>query len=74
MEPPIRDPAILSRMQTAMDLYEAAEAIMRQNLRRRHPAEGEEQIERRLLSWLRKEGEPEGWPLHIVVRPARRIG
>lgn len=30
-----------------MDLYQAAEAMMRQNLRRRHPDESEEQIERR---------------------------
>ena len=74
MEPPVRDPQILARMRTAMDLYEAAEAMMRQNLRRRHPAESTEQIERRLLSWLRKEGESEGWPPHIVARPARRIG
>jgi hypothetical protein len=30
-----------------------AEAIMRQNLRRRFPLENERQIERRLLAWLR---------------------
>lgn len=55
---PIRDPEVLARMRTAFDLSQAAEDIMRQNLRRRFPAASEEQIERRLLSWLRKEPDP----------------
>lgn len=74
MEQPIRNPKILGRMKTAMDLYAAAESMMRQNLRRRFPGESEEQIERRLLAWLRKEGESGGWPPHIAVRPGRRLG
>lgn len=57
-----------------MDLFEASREMMRQNLRRRHPGDSDEQIERRLLSWLRKEGETEGWPPFIVLRPARRDG
>jgi lauroyl/myristoyl acyltransferase len=55
---PIRDPEVLARMRTAFDLSQAAEDIMRQNLRRRFPHATEEQIERRLLSWLRKEPDP----------------
>lgn len=55
---PIRDPKVLARFQMAFDLYQTAEDIMRQNLRRRFPEATEEQIERRLLSWLRKEPDP----------------
>ena len=33
-----------SRMRLTLDLYEAAEAIMRQNLRRRHPEADDAEI------------------------------
>ncbi len=56
-----------------MALFEGAEAMMRQNLRRRHPDENAEQIEKRLRSWLRKENEPSSLPPHIV-RTSRQIG
>jgi len=60
---PIRDPEILARMQQAMDLYEAAEGIMRQNLRRWHPAESEAEVEARLAAWLQKRPyRPESMP------------
>jgi hypothetical protein len=49
---PIRDPAVIARVRTAFELNEAAEAIMRQNLRRRFPQDSEEQIELRLSAWL----------------------
>jgi hypothetical protein len=54
MKEPIRDPKVMSRMKMAFDLYETAEAIMRQNLRRRFPDAQESEIERRLVSWLRR--------------------
>ena len=54
MKAPIRDPAVISRMKMAFDLYETAEAIMRQNLRRRFPDAPEAEIERRLVAWLRR--------------------
>ena len=73
MQEPIRDPKVLARMRTAMVLFEGAEAMMRQNLRRRHPDESDDQIEKRLRSWLRKEGEPSTLPPYIV-RTSRRIG
>jgi hypothetical protein len=60
---PIRDPEVLARMRIAFDLYEAAEEIMRQNLRRRHPEATEEEIERDLVSWLREQ----------PVRPRRSL-
>lgn len=49
---PIRDPEVMARMQMAMDLYEAAEVMMRQNIRRRHPDLNEDEIEERLVEWL----------------------
>jgi hypothetical protein len=45
-------------MRITFDLYETAESIMRLNLRRRHPQADDEEIERRLLAWLRKQ---DGW-------------
>ena len=52
MRQPISDPVVLNRMRTAFDLYEAAEQMMRQNLRRRFPRASEAEIERRLIAWL----------------------
>jgi hypothetical protein len=40
------------RLAVALDLYEAAEAIQRQNLRRRFPGDSPERIEKRLIEWL----------------------
>ncbi len=52
---PIRDPQVLARFQMAFDLYQTAEDIMRQNLRRRLPEASEAEIEDWLNAWLRKE-------------------
>jgi hypothetical protein len=51
----ISDPEDLARARATFELYELSEKIMRQNLRRRFPGESETEIERRLVSWLRKE-------------------
>jgi hypothetical protein len=51
----IDDPEILARAQETFELYELAEVMMRQNLRDRFPVETSDEIERRLISWLRKE-------------------
>jgi hypothetical protein len=56
---PTYDPEITQKMRATFELYEFAEEVMRLNLRRRYPEAGEEEIERRLLSWLRKESIPE---------------
>ena len=59
------------RFRTALELFEAGIALMRQNLRRRHPHERAEQIEARLTAWVQAppgaehgdaEGRPVGWP------------
>lgn len=42
------------KLRTALDLFEAGEDLMRQNLRRLHPGETDEEIERRLARWLRE--------------------
>ena len=71
MKEPIRDPAVMARMKMAFDLYETAEAIMRQNLRRRFPDASETEIERQLVEWLhRRPGAEHG---DGVGRPSRRF-
>jgi hypothetical protein len=69
---PIRDPAVIARVRMAFDLNEAAEAIMRQNLRRRFPRESERQVEQRLLAWLRDRPGAEHGDAGGAVR-ARRV-
>jgi Rv0078B-related antitoxin len=49
---PTHNPEVIARMQTTFELCELAEAMMRQNLRRRYPKESAEQIERRVMTWL----------------------
>ena len=49
---PIRDLAVMRKMEATLDLADVAEQIMRQNLRRRHPGASEEEIERWLIDWL----------------------
>ncbi|MHB8513595.1 MAG: hypothetical protein ACYDCC_15675 [Actinomycetota bacterium] len=42
-----------SKMNVALDLFDAAIEIERQNLRRKHPAESDEVIEARVRDWVR---------------------
>lgn len=66
------DPTVASqRFRTALELFEAGVAIMRQNLRRRFPEAGEQEIAARLAQWLQErpgaeygdcEGRPVEWP------------
>jgi hypothetical protein len=60
-----------ARLRLALDLFEAGEAIMRQNLRRRFPAASAAEIEERLDRWLSERpgaefgdavGRPTTWP------------
>jgi hypothetical protein len=50
----MRDPEILARMKATSDLYEAAEDLMRQRLRREHPGASAAEIEQRLIEWLQR--------------------
>ncbi len=63
------------RFRLALELFEAGEALKRQQLRREHPEAGEAEIETLLIAWLRErpgaphgdaDGRPVPWP-----RPAR---
>jgi len=42
----------VERLRTALDLFAAGEALMRENLRRQHPSATDEEIEERLCAWL----------------------
>jgi hypothetical protein len=71
MKEPIQDPLVMSRMKMAFDLYETAESILRQNLRRRFPGEDEAAIEARIVAWLhRRPGAEHG---DGAGRPSRRF-
>jgi Rv0078B-related antitoxin len=71
MKEPVRDPVVMTRMKMAFDLYETAEAILRQNLRRRHPEADEAEIEHHLAAWLRhRPGAEHG---DAAGRPSRRF-
>ncbi|MFN7942153.1 MAG: hypothetical protein U0X73_11180 [Thermoanaerobaculia bacterium] len=46
-----RDPELEKRVALTLDLFAAAEEMMRQNLRREFPAASAREIERRLRDW-----------------------
>ncbi len=52
-------------MESAFELYELAEQIMLQNIRRRHPGLSEDEVEERLVAWLqhRDEADRYGRPI-----------
>ena len=73
---PIRDPEVLARAEMTFDLCESAEQIMRQNIRRRHPELGEDEVEERLVEWLQHRPEGHGygrrsekWAAKFGLRP-----
>lgn len=50
--PPIRDPAVLRRMQIAFDLFDTAVKMKRQNILRQDPDATEEDIREGIRKWL----------------------
>lgn len=53
MSPNMTDPARMKRnLQLTFDLHEAGVAMMRQNLRRRHPDASEAELKEMLRAWL----------------------
>lgn len=48
----IRDPEIMERMQTMLELFELSVIMQRQNIRRRHPELGPDEVEERVQEWL----------------------
>lgn len=71
---PIRDPAVLKRMEIAFALAEAAEQMKRMTLRRQNPEATEEEIERAIREWYAyrpgaEHGDGDGVPaLHRLAR------
>ena len=63
-----------ARLEAALELFETGVALMRQNLRRRHPSDTEEGIDRRLRAWLsdRPGAEMGDCPGRPVVLETRR--
>ena len=66
--------AAAGRLRAALELYETGVAMMRQNLRRRHPQAGTKEIDERLEAWLlERPGAPSGdCPGRIVDLRTRR--
>ncbi len=54
MATPLSREALLERMRTTFELFNAAEQMMRLNLERRYPDETPEQREERFRLWLHK--------------------
>jgi Rv0078B-related antitoxin len=50
---PIRDHAVRARFEMTLDLFETAEQMVRQRLRREHPELDDQGIEERVVRWLR---------------------
>ena len=73
MKQPIRDPVILERMRMTFELYELAETMKRQNVRRRHPDLSDDEVGEKVLEWLlerpgARHGDTDG-PLFVVREP-----
>lgn len=59
------------KLRAALELHEVGVALMRQNLRRRHPGESDAMIEKRLVEWLRtRPGAEHG---DAACRPSTRV-
>lgn len=52
MKPPIRDPAIHERWRQTMALFDEAQRIKAQSLRRQNPGISEAELEEKLTEWL----------------------
>lgn len=51
---PIRDPKVMENMRMTFELYELAERMMEQKLRRENPEASDEEIEEGIRAWLRR--------------------
>ena len=65
------------RLRIAFELFEFAEAMVRQNWRRKHPGASEAELDAAVIAWLSRrpgaeygdaEGHPVPWPRHPVAR------
>lgn len=60
------------RLRMAFDLHEAGVDLQRQRLKRAHPELDARAVERLLIAWLHREGEPGDAPGHEVDGEERR--
>ena len=70
--PPTRA-SVAEAFQATLDLFETGIDLMRQNLRRSHPAAGDDEIERLLSEWLQtrpgaEAGDCTGRPVDVKTR------
>ena len=66
---------LVDAFRATLDLFQTGVEVMRQNLRRRHPAATDEQVARLLQDWLRnrpgaESGDSAGWPVDLTTRRA----
>jgi Rv0078B-related antitoxin len=70
-----REPTLIAeRFKTAMELFEVAEAMLRQKLRRKYPLASEAEIEAHMQEWLEwrpgaEQGDGVGRPVAWPRRP-----
>jgi len=72
---PFTPSSVVDAFRTTLDLFETGLELMRQNLRRRHPEAGDEEIERLLHEWLldrpgAESGDCPGRPVDVNTRLA----
>jgi len=48
------DSKLVERLREALRMHDEGVALMRQNLRRRHPGASDDRIEEHLIAWLRE--------------------
>lgn len=70
MRPERAAASVAERLRVTFDLVETGLALQRQNIRRRHPAASEAEIDRRLDEWLGDR--PPDSPGRRIDRPRRR--
>lgn len=62
-------------LRVALDLFETGVALMRENLRRQHPHADEDELTRRLATWLQhRAGAETGDADGVAVNPRVRFG
>lgn len=59
----------IARLRLALDLFRTGEDLMRQKLRRQHPAASEQEIEARLAAWLQERPGADAGDLAVLRGP-----
>lgn len=72
----LMDGQVAARIRTALELFEVAESMVRQRLRREHPELDDDAIEERVVAWVRhrpgaEDGDAVGTPRTPNDHPTR---